>query len=500
MSGVAGTEFPLTYGTVSYASGGYVALPVIIQGGMGVQVSSWKLARKVSQAGQLGVVSGTALDLVVARRLQDGDPSGDIRRAISHFPLRDMAERVLKRYFIEGGRPQNKPYVPVPTISLAPHQNAIDIQVVGNFVEVFLAKENHDGVIGINFLEKVQMATPLAAYGAMLANVDYVLMGAGIPAEIPQLLNHLARHEKFSLAVDVEEATSKYFIDIDPQAISGGTLPPLKRPTFLAIVSAHVLAAFLAKDAATRPDGFVIEGPTAGGHNTPPRSKEIDENGEPVFGPRDEADLVKVAATGLPFWLAGGRSTPELIREAIASGAQGVQVGTVFALSEDSGFTPHYRNLLRSGISDGTLYVKTDRLASPTGFPFKVAQLQETVSNNEIYEARPRLCDLGYLRAPYERSPGVVGYRCPSEPIDMYIKKGGKKEDTDGRMCLCNGLTVTIGIGQTRADGYSEAPLMTLGSDLGGAQQLTNLYPAGWSATQAIEYMLSEQTAVSAAS
>ena len=465
-------------------------LPVIIQGGMGVQVSSWHLAREVSQAGQLGVVSGTALDLVVARRLQDGDKTGDLRRAISHFPLRDMADRVIKKYFIEGGRPSTKPYIPVPTISLKPNQAAIDIQVVGNFVEVFLAKEGHDGVIGINFLEKVQMATPLAAYGAMLAGVDYVLMGAGIPAEIPQLLNHLARHEKFAIAVDVEESTQKYFIEIDPQEISGGTLPPLKRPTFLAIISAHVLAAFLAKEETTRPDGFVIEGPTAGGHNTPPRSKEIDANGEPVFGPRDDADLTKVAALGLPFWLAGGRSTPELIKAAIESGATGVQVGTVFALSEDSGFTPHYRNLLRSGIADETLYVKTDRLASPTGFPFKVAQLNETVSNEKIYHERPRLCDLGYLRTPYERTPGVVGYRCPSEPIDMYIKKGGKVEDTDGRMCLCNGLTVTIGIGQTRGDGYIEAPLMTLGSDLGGAKELTKKYANGWTARQAIDYML----------
>ena len=48
--------------------------PVIIQGGMGVAVSSWHLAREVSRAGHLGVVSGTALDAVLARTLQDGDP------------------------------------------------------------------------------------------------------------------------------------------------------------------------------------------------------------------------------------------------------------------------------------------------------------------------------------------------------------------------------------------------------------------------------------------
>ena len=52
-----------------------VPLPPVIQGGMGVAVSSWPLARAVAAAGQLGVVSGTALDAVLARRLQDGDPA-----------------------------------------------------------------------------------------------------------------------------------------------------------------------------------------------------------------------------------------------------------------------------------------------------------------------------------------------------------------------------------------------------------------------------------------
>ena len=63
---------------------------VIIQGGMGVGVSSWQLARAVSQAGHLGVVSGTALDNVLARRLQDGDQDGNIRRALRHFPNQEI--------------------------------------------------------------------------------------------------------------------------------------------------------------------------------------------------------------------------------------------------------------------------------------------------------------------------------------------------------------------------------------------------------------------------
>ena len=50
-----------------------IFLPQIIQGGMGIGISHWKLAREVSLTGQLGVVSGTAIDNVLARRLQNGD-------------------------------------------------------------------------------------------------------------------------------------------------------------------------------------------------------------------------------------------------------------------------------------------------------------------------------------------------------------------------------------------------------------------------------------------
>ena len=48
---------------------GMEALP-LVQGGMGVGISDWRLAHAVSERGQLGVVSGTALDELLARRLQ----------------------------------------------------------------------------------------------------------------------------------------------------------------------------------------------------------------------------------------------------------------------------------------------------------------------------------------------------------------------------------------------------------------------------------------------
>jgi NAD(P)H-dependent flavin oxidoreductase YrpB (nitropropane dioxygenase family) len=326
----------------------------------------------------------------------------------------------------------------------------------------------------------------------MLADVDYVLMGAGIPAEIPHLLNQLADHKPCSLKIHVDGATTAYSIELNPQILTGGGLPPLRRPMFLAIVSAHTLAAFLAREEATRPDGFVVEGPRSGGHNAPPRGHLVlDEDGQPVFGPRDDADFDKVVKIGLPFWLAGGYSTPERLKQAQSTGAVGVQVGTLIALSSESGFSRAVRQKLRTELAGERLVVRTDPLASPTGFPFKVASLPGTLSEMETCAARPRLCDLGYLRVPYERAPGIVGYRCPGEPVRTYLRKGGAIAETIGRKCLCNGLMATVGLGQTRRNGYQELPLVTLGADFGGVTEMITIHPEGWSATKVVSYLLS---------
>ena len=180
---------------------------MIIQGGMGVGVSSWQLARAVSQAGHLGVVSGTALDNVLARRLQDGDQDGNIRRALRHFPNQEMAQRTLDRFLKIDGRGQAEPYTAAAKLTIRPSSATQELSIVANFVEVWLAKEAHSGVIGINYLEKIQMATPSAAYGAMLAGVDYILMGAGIPALIPKLLDDLSIHKLCNLKIDVAGAS-----------------------------------------------------------------------------------------------------------------------------------------------------------------------------------------------------------------------------------------------------------------------------------------------------
>jgi nitronate monooxygenase len=443
--------------------------PLIIQGGMGVAVSGWPLARAVSRLGQLGVVSGTALAVVLARRLQLGDPGGELRHALSHFPFPAIAARVLSDYFIPGGKTPCAPFKLTPMPSLRPRRSLVELTVVANFVEVFLAKGGHQNPAGVNYLEKIQLPTLPSLYGAMLAGVDYILMGAGIPRCVPGALDLLAQGQAASLPVEVEGALAgeKHATAFDPQDFCAGSAPQLKRPFFLGIIASATLALTLARKASGRVDGFIVEGPTAGGHNAPPRGPlQLTTAGEPLYGPRDVPELDKIRALGLPFWLAGGYGRPGKLAEALSLGATGIQVGTPFAFCDESGIQPELKRQAIALSRLGQARVFTDPVASPTGFPFKVAQLQDTLSTAANYVARPRICDLGYLRHLYRRADGTIGYRCPAEPLEHYRRKGGADQETLGRKCICNALPATAGLPQVRTASLDELPLVTAGDDL----------------------------------
>lgn len=447
---------------------------MIIQGGMGVGVSGWQLANAVASYGQLGVVSGTALDTVMIRRLQLGDAGGHVRRALEAFPVPDVAKRIHDKYFIDGGKEAHVPFRSRSMPSIKWRRPAAELVAVANFVEVFLAKEGHENPVGINYLEKIQIQTLASIYGAMMAGVDYVLMGAGIPKAIPAVLERFAAGESAELGLDVKDGTQKHVTRFDPQEFLEGAADHLPRPKFLAIVASHVLATMLSR-AEVPPDGFVVEGPTAGGHNAPPRKKEQTDTGEPLYGPRDVVDLEAMADLGRPFWLAGSQGSPDSVKLALEAGAAGVQVGTAFAFCEESGMLPELKASVLAASKTGDVQVFTDPLASPTGFPFKVIQHENTWSDPEVYEKRERICDLGYLRNAYETSDGKVKYRCPSEPVQVFIGKGGDIADTVKRQCLCNGLMSNIGLGQMR-DGVEEGVVLTAGDD---AADVARFLPQG---------------------
>ncbi len=473
-------------------------LPTIIQGGMGAGVSDWRLARAVSRAGQLGVVAGTGLDLILARRLQVGDPGDHVQRALGHFPLADVARRIVDRYLVPGGKAPDAPFVPLPPLDLRPSPAREELIVAANFVEVFLAREGHGGAVGVNYMEKIQLTILPSLFGAMLAGVGYVLVGAGIPRAIPAVLDEYAAARPARLRVDVRGASPRqpHLVRFDPSAFLRGPAPRLERPHFLAIVSSSTVATVLLRKASGRVDGLVLEGPTAGGHNAPPRSRaKPDGPDQAVFGERDVPDLAAVARLGVPFWIAGSCASPERLRWARRQGATGIQVGTAFAFCLESGLAPEVKRHALERIRAGAAQVETDVRASPTGFPFKVLRLPGTISEPEVFGGRERVCDLGYLRHAYLRADGRVGWRCPGEPAEAFVRKGGQVEELRGRKCVCNALMANIGLGQVRRDGHPEPPLLTSGADTTVVEELLSARRGDYTARDVLEYLLGRDPA-----
>lgn len=464
-------------------------LPRIIQGGMGIGVSSWRLANAVARTGQLGVVSGTAVDLLLTRRLQDGDPSGHMRRALDQYPFPEQAARVLEKYYVHGGIGSHTPYKSKPMIAARPSQELTELIVIANFVEVFLAKEGHDGMVGVNYLQKIQTPTLPSLYGAILAGVDVVIVGAGIPRAIPAALDRLAAGERVELRLDSSGAPSDISMSFDPADIAGRPAPRLPRPLFFPIVSSTLLAKTMVKKSSGAVDGLIIEGHSAGGHNAPPRGKQqLDAQGEPIYGERDVVDLQVVADLGLPFWLAGSQGNPARLEEALASEASGIQVGTLFAFCAESGLRDDIKEEVCRQSRSGSLRIQTDPIASPTGFPFKILQLAGSSSEPEVHRRRQRVCDLGYLRESFAKEDGALGWRCPGEPLDSWYAKGGTLEEAQGRKCLCNSLTANVGHPQLRDELVPEPTLITAGDSVADIAH----FDFGYRAEDVVNYLLGE--------
>ena len=207
-------------------------------------------------------------------------------------------------------------------------------------------------------------------------------------------------------------------------------------------------------------DGFIVELNTAGGHNAPPRGKlQLDTYGQPIYGVKDDVDFAEFCKLGIPFWIAGSLASSEGLAKACALGAYGVQAGSIFAFTEESGIEPCLKQKALELIFNKKESVFTSPNASPTGFPFKILRLKDTIFEQELYDSRKRVCSLGYLREIVWLDDKIV-FRCAAEPVSDFCRKAGVEIETIGCVCICAGLCATA---DARA---GEIPLVTAGDDL----------------------------------
>lgn len=488
--------------------------PELIEGGMGVNVSSPELAREIAIAGEklgkkvMGTVSGTGIAIIMARRLQRGDQGGHIRKALEDFPIPEMRDEFIKDWYRGIGIRDDEPFKEVPMPNVRPinkedptinelfNKKVQRSLICANYALVKMAKEGHSNPIAINYLEKIQTPRLYEMFGAMLAGVDYVLMGAGITTQVPGVLDALANLRVASYNLEVEGAEKTIFsmkfnpLDIIPERYVEKIRNQIKRPRFLAIISSNTLAKLLTnpRRVSGKVDGFIVEKPIAGGHNAPPRNKI-------EYGEDDEVDFEELAKTKLPFYIAGGYASPEMLKEAKKLGAKGIQVGSIFAMSRESGLKKNLREALTRLAYTGELKILTDFRASPSTYPFKVAALLRTLYEEMLYEGRKRVCDIGYLRHAYKHKSGVVAFRCPSEDVGIYLSKGGKQEDTVGRKCICNGLIAGADYAQLY-DGVRELPIVTIGDDYSFIRRLIYREDQSYSAWDVVNYLLGDQVSM----
>jgi hypothetical protein len=149
---------------------------------------------------------------------------------------------------------------------------------------------------------------------------------------------------------------------------------------------------------------------------------------------------------------------------------------------------PGIRARIRELGFQSRLVVRTDFALSPAWFPFKVAELDGTLSEPEVYAARDRereCCDQGALATLFERPDGSIGIRCPAEPMGTYVAKGGSGADTAGKVCLCKALLAAGAMGNP-----GELPVITLGDDVSFLRCLMADANSSFRAEDVINYLL----------
>lgn len=258
----------------------------IVQGGMGVGVSLSRLAGAVAKAGGVGVISAA----------QIGFEEPDFYTNCAESNL-----RALKKH-IELAKAQCK-----------------------------------EGLVGVNIMVATkEYAAQVKA--ACQAGVDLIISGAGLPMELPALVQGYEEQTKIAPIV----STAK---------------------------SANVILKLWDRRYSRTADMVVIEGPLAGGHLGFSR-EQIDSFTKDLYDEEIKAILAVVKEYGekyhyhIPVVVAGGIFDREDIRHVLELGADGVQIATRFVVTEECDAASSYKQAyLDAGEND------VEIVKSPVGMP-----------------------------------------------------------------------------------------------------------------------------------
>lgn len=256
------------------------------------------------------------------------------------------------------------------------------------------AKEiTQGGPIGMNIMVAVINQYEDSVLGSMDGGVDAIISGAGLPMALPEIAKTHPRAEEVALIpiVSSGRATEVIF----KRWSRSGRLP----------------------------DALVVEGPLAGGHiawRDPEEALDPKNKLENLLA--EVFEVTKKWNHNIPVIAAGGVYTHEDILGYLKMGCAGVQMGTRFLATHESGANAEYKKLLVACKEEDIELA--NRPGSPCGILFRVIK-QSPFYQQALARERAPKCDKGYLLNK--------GF-CPS------------KYENEKTFCICNGLLSSINL------------------------------------------------------
>lgn len=221
-------------------------------------------------------------------------------------------------------------------------KNPIEANLRALSREITKAREATQGIIGVNIMVALTTFSEMVRT-SIEHKADIIFSGAGLPLDLPKHLNDMCEQKK-------EEFRTK----------------------LVPIVSSARAASVIAKKWVSRfdylPDAFVVEGPKAGGH-LGFKPEEIEdpnyalENVIPAV-----VDAVKpfedAKGRAIPVIAAGGVYSGDDIRQFLALGASGVQMGTRFVATHECDANERFKQAYVEAREEDVTIIK-----SPVGMP-----------------------------------------------------------------------------------------------------------------------------------
>jgi nitronate monooxygenase len=273
--------------------------------------------------------------------------------------------------------------------------------------EEVAAARSEGGYVGVNIMVALQRDFAASVRGAIDAGADAIICGAGLPTSLPAIQ--------------------------DPRDTA---LIPI-------VSSARALEIICRKweKLGYRPDAVVLEGPLAGGHlGFKLEDVALPSNTLEVLLPQVK-DVARKHGD-FPVIAAGGIFTHEDIVSFLRQGADGVQMGTRFLATDESGADAAYKQAVVNATREDILVAGAP--GSPCGLPFRVLRTSPMFVS-ALQAKRKSLCDKGYVLM--KDAQGRFSQCLAKDRSEEYF-------------CICNGLLSSSGY-----DPDAEEPLYTVGSN-----------------------------------